>query len=1007
MNDVCRELFKAIHQGKWLTIAYKNRKEELTRYWIAIKDLNPKTRTLRVDGLHLGWLTVQELPVCIDRIQSASIVEGSWCEINHKLVEDIRINPIRYTGLFENPVNLRILNYLQECNKLDSTPYQTEYSLIEYFDIDCFAQGACYLSDEQYTEIVRRFQVQTLNEQKKDKLVLKQLGLNVVSIETKEGLYVLAYRPLYLDVKEKQLRCGDEIVICREFTIAGEKQSIRQFLDAEDYPLLEEFEKNQEIIKNQITKNGRGNRLVNDMPYILAIGRDCLVDLEKEYKGILKIMQESGHNKKTTPSPINAFFGNLTSRPIRRKSYPLALMNQQVNLDQLLAINNAMRYPLAYVQGPPGTGKTSTIINTIMTAFFNERTVLFASYNNHPIDGVYQALCKLGYRGKKIPFPIIRLGSNEKVLEALDTIRKLHEMTQSIQIYEGALDKKRTERAERAKQLTELLNRYDQMRDLNERKETIERLLESHTHMNFQFELQTGQLQAVEQKLQTMGEITTEDALSLLDNNQEEFLNYLYYTSARYIKRLNEPKYAELKEIIYAENNYEAVQKFNKYLSKTENLKLFQRIFPIIVTTCISAHKLGGAEPLFDMTILDEASQCNIAVSLLPILRGENLMLVGDPQQLNPVILLDPLDNKVLRKKYGISDEYDYIENSIYKTFLACDSVSDEVLLSHHYRCHPKIIGFNNRKYYHGKLQVHSKVECESPLVFVDVPNNVADTKNTAPREAEEIVNYIHQNPDKKIGVITPFTAQKQYITHKIVTRGLHNATCGTVHTFQGDEKDVILFSLALTDQTHHTTYDWLKNNKELINVAISRAREQLVVFSSVKNIKRLHGDQHEDDLYDLVRYVYTNGTSTVVEKPSVSRALGVKPYSSKTEAAFLENLSHALDNTFTGGNRCVVHKEVPISQVFQDNSSYNDLFYTGRFDFVVYEKENRREIPVLAIELDGKEHIEDEIVQMRDRKKESICREHGFELIRVENSYARRYYYIKDILIRYFSGKR
>ena len=42
-----------------------------------------------------------------------------------------------------------------------------------------------------------------------------------------------------------------------------------------------------------------------------------------------------------------------------------------------------------------------------------------------------------------------------------------------------------------------------------------------------------------------------------------------------------------------------------------------------------------------------------------------------------------------------------------------------------------------------------------------------------------------------------------------------------------------------------------------------------------------------------------------------------------------------------------------------------------------------------------------------RDRKKNRICREHNFELIRVENTYARRYHYIKDILIRYFTNGR
>ena len=99
-----------------------------------------------------------------------------------------------------------------------------------------------------------------------------------------------------------------------------------------------------------------------------------------------------------------------------------------------------------------------------------------------------------------------------------------------------------------------------------------------------------------------------------------------------------------------------------------------------------------------------------------------------------------------------------------------------------------------------------------------------------------------------------------------------------------------------------------------------------------------------------------------------------------------------------------MVYKEVAISQVFQNNDTYSDLFYSGRFDFVVYEQMNRQQIPVLAIELDGKEHFEDAVVRERDRKKNEICRDHNLQLIRVENSYARRYNHIKEILIRYFS---
>ena len=113
------------------------------------------------------------------------------------------------------------------------------------------------------------------------------------------------------------------------------------------------------------------------------------------------------------------------------------------------------------------------------------------------------------------------------------------------------------------------------------------------------------------------------------------------------------------------------------------------------------------------------------------------------------------------------------------------------------------------------------------------------------------------------------------------------------------------------------------------------------------------------------------------------------------------------MENIWLSQNRFIIHKEVAISQVFRDNSNYSDLFYSGRFDFVVYEKNGTSEIPVLAIELDGKEHYDNEIVKRRDEKKNEICRIHNLQLIRVENSYARRYNHIKDILINYFEHMR
>ena len=220
-------------------------------------------------------------------------------------------------------------------------------------------------------------------------------------------------------------------------------------------------------------------------------------------------------------------------------------------------------------------------------------------------------------------------------------------------MFEKTLDKNKDDRTERAKRLSELLKRYEELLDLKERSETLNRLLayekagiQSLQMLPFQTDLSGRQLKQVNSEIEKAGVITDEQALKLLDDQPGELEKYLYYTSARYIKKLDEPKNKHLKEIIMNQEGEEQAVSFAKYLKETENIKKLQKIFPIIATTCISAHRLGEAEPMFDMTIIDEASQCNTAVSLVPVIRGESLMLVGDPQQLNPVILLGELDNR-------------------------------------------------------------------------------------------------------------------------------------------------------------------------------------------------------------------------------------------------------------------------------------------------------------------------------------------------------------------------
>ena len=75
------------------------------------------------------------------------------------------------------------------------------------------------------------------------------------------------------------------------------------------------------------------------MPYVIGLGMDCVLNLHEEYKAILDM-----YEKEQITFPIRAFFGDLLERPRRTKAYPIALLNRNINLDQLLAINNAMKY---------------------------------------------------------------------------------------------------------------------------------------------------------------------------------------------------------------------------------------------------------------------------------------------------------------------------------------------------------------------------------------------------------------------------------------------------------------------------------------------------------------------------------------------------------------------------------------------------------------------------------------------------------------------------------------
>ena len=256
---------------------------------------------------------------------------------------------------------------------------------------------------------------------------------------------------------------------------------------------------------------------------------------------------------------------------------------------------------------------------------------------------------------------------------------------------------------------------------------------------------------------------------------------------------------------------------------------------------------------LFDLVIVDEASQCSLANVLPLAYRAKRLVVVGDPGQLNPIVSLSDgllqeiakqteFDNDDLRER-GIHQKY----GSAYSAFEFAARPQTPVLLNEHYRCHPHIARWFNRTFYKGELTVLTDVSDTSQrdraICWVDVDG--AATRPAAGSwlnraEAEQTVRQLRaiiESGYETVGVVTPFTAQAQLI-ERIAKRQIDpdrlkeiDFESGTAHRFQGGEREAILFSSVLSPNMAPSGARWIERERSLLNVAVSRARRALIVL--------------------------------------------------------------------------------------------------------------------------------------------------------------------------------
>jgi len=261
----------------------------------------------------------------------------------------------------------------------------------------------------------------------------------------------------------------------------------------------------------------------------------------------------------------------------------------------------------------------------------------------------------------------------------------------------------------------------------------------------------------------------------------------------------------------------------------------------IIGSTLIKCQLPPLAKERFDIVLIDECSQASKPLALLGMVKAEKWVLVCDHKQLLPIFQTLPLNEKELFKRLSVF------------CYLLEKYESRSLWLRQHYRSNSDIIGFSQRYVYnHGitpvdrcksiKLEIKGYIESmpflnpDLPVIFLHVDGSeIVERDGSRYNEyeaevAKKIVSTLKSLgiASGEIGVITPYRAQRRRIAELI---GDEKVEVNTVDSFQGREKDVIIFSVTSTEDMSFV------EDENRLNVAFTRARKKLIVIGNAKSI--------------------------------------------------------------------------------------------------------------------------------------------------------------------------
>jgi superfamily I DNA and/or RNA helicase len=336
--------------------------------------------------------------------------------------------------------------------------------------------------------------------------------------------------------------------------------------------------------------------------------------------------------------------------------------------------------------------------------------------------------------------------------------------------------------------------------------------------------------------------------------------------------------------------NSTVVQRFADYLPITvwkdhevDDLDRAARSFltdfyAISITNLSVKNAFPLREQLFDLLVIDEASQCDTASALPMMFRAKRAVIIGDPLQLKHITSVKPYEDRFVAEALDLSSlQLSYVQKSLYDYAfdLSVKSNLETVFLSDHYRCHPEIVRFANDHFYEAKLgqsmsirTVESHFKLGRPgMNWINVQGQIGQLKNINTAEVRKCIDLsvalFAKYSEASIGIITPFRDQKIAIQDALPAEIKERVKVDTVHRFQGDEMDIIIFSTVVTQDAPSSKASFINHNAYLINVAITRARSSLYIVGNHKYCANLKDGTIKSPLSQLAFYATTLGKVT------------------------------------------------------------------------------------------------------------------------------------------------